>query len=42
MGKAICTLKIMPESVDVDLRKLEEQLKEKLKILNIDVGMENI
>ena len=37
MGKAICTLKIMPETVEVDLRGLEKQLKAKLATIQIEV-----
>lgn len=38
MAQVVVTLKIMPESPEVDLTKLEEKIKEKIEVFGGDVG----
>ena len=38
MATVFCTLKIMPESVDVSLKEIEEKAKEKIKNFGGDVA----
>lgn len=41
MGKVVALVRIMPESVDVDMKKLEADLKRKVPAIQ-DVGVEPI
>jgi elongation factor 1-beta len=41
MGKVVALVRIMPESVDVDMKKLEAELRKKLPSIQ-DVGVEPI
>ena len=41
MGKVVALVRIMPESIDVDMKKLEADLKKKVPSIQ-DVGVEPI
>ncbi len=40
MGKVAVLLKIMPEDVEVDLKRVENEIREKIEVQ--DIGLENI